>query len=375
LLGEQVHPASIPQVDRKPYYIHWLNAKGLCRDDWVVGKGECVVEAVLAFVMGKNGALDAECSKRVTEIALFEAAGDQVYGHMTDSSWPANLLQLGGSCVYSNGMKRWILCLLLCFGLPLFAAPLAVDLVGAYPNQLHLNWEAVSGCDYYDIYVDGKPVQRVRQTSVVLGSNEKPLESHRQYEVIVAARKTGNIDIAAAKQSYSTTGWEGRYRWINLTDKDNKGKCKELDLLVTYTEPYYTIQGMFDRPYTLFPLLSDDRLNEPIPFEGESEQQKAYRANAEVFNTTNFTPSVWSVTSMEIGMDRYTVEVKTKVGALSFKTRSVYTFVLSPKGEKELHFETKGDGMASWGLFTSPNPGENGVFVCKFIHEPRQLTQ
>ena len=258
-------------------------------------------------------------------------------------------------------------CLLLCFGLPLFAATIAVDLVGAYPNQLHLTWEAVVGSDYYDVYIDGKPVQRVRQAGVVLGSNDKPLESHCRYEVIVAARKKGNIDIAAAKMHYSTTGWEGRYRWVNLTEKDNKGKCKQLEFLVSYAEPHYTIQGMYDRPYTLFPLLPTDRLNETIPFEGESEQQRAYRANAEVFNTTNFTPSVWSVTSIEFGMDRYTVEVKTKVGALSFRTRSVYTFVLSPKGEKELHFETKGDGMASRGLFSSPNPGENGVFVCRFI--------
>ncbi len=121
---------------------------------------------------------------------------------------------------------------------------------------------------------------------------------------------------------------------------------------------------MYDRPYTVFPLPANDRINEEIPFEGEIEQQQAYRANAEVFNTTKFKPSVWSVTSVEFGIDRYQVEVKTKVGSLSFKTRSTYRFILSPKGEKELHFETKGDGLASWGLFTSPNPGEKGVFVC-----------
>lgn len=264
-------------------------------------------------------------------------------------------------------MKRVVLSLLLFCTLPLFAAPLKIDLLAAHPNQLHLAWNAVAAADYYDVYVDGKPVTRVRTESVIVGSNEEPLESHRRYEVLVAARRSGNIDIAAAKVQFETSGWEGRYRWVNLTDKDNKGKCKQLDFLVSYTKPYYTIQGLYDRPYTIFPLLANDRINEEIPFEGESELQQAYRANAEVFNTTNFKPSVWSVTSIEYGIGRYTVEVRTKVGSLSFKTKSTYRFILSPKGEKELHFETKGDGLASWGLFTSPNPGQKGVFVCAFI--------
>ena len=264
-------------------------------------------------------------------------------------------------------MKQAVICLLLICALPLFASALDVQLISAYPNQLHLQWKAVAGADYYDVYVDGNPVQRVRSESVVVGSNEEPLESHRTYEVIVAARKTGNVDVAAAKVQGETSGWEGRYRWVNLTDKDNKGKCRQLDFLVSYTKPYYTIQGIYDRSYTIFPLLGQELVNVEIPFEGESELQKAYRANAEVFNTTNFKPSVWSVTSIEYGIDRYAVEVRTKVGSLSFKTKSTYRFILSPKGEKELHFETKGDGLASWGLFTSPNPGQKGVFICTFL--------
>lgn len=264
-------------------------------------------------------------------------------------------------------MKRAVVSLLLFCSLPLFAATLKIDLLAAHPNQLHLAWEAVSGADYYDVYLDGAAMHRVRSTGVVLGSNEHPLESHRRYEVLVAARRSGNIDVAADKAWYETGGWEGLYRWVNVTDKDNKGKCRQLEFLVSHTPPYYSIQALYDRPYTVFPLLSNDRINEEIPFEGESEQQQAYRANAEVFNTTKFKPSVWSVTSVEFGIDRYQVEVKTKVGSLSFKTRSTYRFILSPKGEKELHFETKGDGLASWGLFTSPNPGEKGVFVCTCI--------
>ncbi len=264
-------------------------------------------------------------------------------------------------------MKRTVLCLLLFCVLPLSAENLVVQLEHAYPNQLHLRWDAVPGADYYDVYVDGRALQRVRTQQVVAGSNDNPLESHRRYEIVVAARKTGNVDVAAGSAVYATTGWEGRYRWMNTTDKDNKGKCRQLDFAVVYTPPYYSIDGLYDRAHRIFPLLPSERLNEEIPFEGESEHQRAYRSNAEVFNTTNFKPSVWSVVSMELGFDRYTVEVKTKVGSLSFRTLSTYRFVISPKGEKELHFETKGEGMASWGLFSCPDPGSKGVFTCVLV--------
>jgi hypothetical protein len=60
------------------------------------------MDALLVFKMRKYGALNAECAKGVAEVSLFEAAGYQVYGHVTDSSWHDKLLQLGDRCVYNK---------------------------------------------------------------------------------------------------------------------------------------------------------------------------------------------------------------------------------------------------------------------------------
>lgn len=247
------------------------------------------------------------------------------------------------------------------------ATPLALEVVGLHPNQIQLAWEPVEGAHYYDVYLDGKPMARMTTAFAVLGSNEQSLASHTEYQVIVAARKQGNIDLAAGQKKVITSGWEGRYRWENTTEEDNKGKCKSLEFTVVYSDGSYEVFAHYDAVYRIFPLVSDQMLGKEVSWEGEQEHQKAYRANAEVFNTTSHVPKSWSVTKMERDASRFSVEVKTRVGSLRFTTRSTYTFALSPKGEELLLFETKGDGLASWGLFSSPNPGEKGVFHCVFL--------
>ncbi|MEA4861370.1 MAG: hypothetical protein VB127_12855 [Sphaerochaeta sp.] len=262
---------------------------------------------------------------------------------------------------------RRILVVILLFLSSLYAAPLALEVVGLHPNQIELAWEPVEGAHYYDVYLDGNAVARVTTAFATLGSNENSLASHTEYQVIVAARKQGNIDLAAGLKKVTTSGWEGRYRWENTTGEDNKGACKSLDFTVVYSDGSYQVFAHYDQVYRIFPLVPDQLLGKEVSWEGEQEYQKAYRANAKVFNTTSHIPKSWSVTKMEMGVSRFSVEVKSRVGSLRFTTRSTYTFQLSPKGEELLLFETKGDGLASWGLFSSPNPGEKGVFHCVFL--------
>ncbi|NCC89601.1 MAG: hypothetical protein EOM01_04520 [Spirochaetia bacterium] len=264
-------------------------------------------------------------------------------------------------------MRRFLALLLLVHAASLFAAPLSLEVTGLYPNQIHLTWEAVEGADYYDLYLDGKPMARTTDAFAVLGSNEESLLSHTGYQIIVAARKRGDIDLAAGMKRVVTPGWEGRYRWENVTGDDNKGKCRHLDFTVVWKDGSYEVYAQYERMYRIFPLVPDHLIGEEVSWDGDEVYQLAYRANAEVFNTTSYKPKSWSVTKLERGADILSVEVRTRVGSLRFTTRSRYTFALSPKGEALLFFETKGDGLASWGLFQSPNPGEKGVFGCVFL--------
>ncbi|MGE4583499.1 MAG: hypothetical protein AB7C91_02535 [Sphaerochaeta sp.] len=257
-------------------------------------------------------------------------------------------------------MKRWLVLLFLFLVTPLFSESMHLELDGALPDQLLVHWDAVKGADYYDIYLDQKPVKRVEQTQVVLAN----LHSHTSYEVLVAARKTGNVDIEADAAHFRTTGWEGWYRWVNKTKTDNNGKCRQLDFLVVHTAGGYEIHGLYDRLYRLFPVAPCEQ---EFPYEGESEHQTAYRVNAEMFNTTKVTPKTWMVKEVEISDSSLRIVMQTKVGALRFTTTSCYRFQVSPTGEKELCFETKGEGMAGWGVFKSPNPEDDGVFRCSYV--------
>lgn len=258
--------------------------------------------------------------------------------------------------------------LLLVFcSLSVYAAQPVVTIEAGFPNQVRISWEPVQGADYYDVYVDGEAFGRIRAFATTVGSNEKPLQSHRTYTLTVAARKEGNVELGAAAVKATTTGWEGEYQWLNMTKKDNKGKAKQLDFVVGYENGSYTIDAWFDRLYRIYPVLPESRMNEERSYNGESEEELAYRTNASVFNTTNMTPTSWSVRKVETSASGVMVEVVTKVGGLSFKTRTEYRFLLSEDGKKELHFKTKGDGIASWGIFSSPNPGENGVFILREI--------
>ena len=249
----------------------------------------------------------------------------------------------------------------------LFADPFSVRLVNVYPNQLEVDWKEVEGVDYYDVYLDGKALERTTDTSCLVGSNDDPLSSHTQYEIIVAGRAQGNIDRVAAKVSGTTSGWEGRYHWDNKTEKDNDGRCKQLDFLVTFTNGSYQVYGLFDVQHRLFPLVLEQDMNKEFSYEGDRSEQRAYRMSASLFNTTSITPKTWRVSKLELLPSTFLVEVKTKVGSLHFTTTSRYHFCLDVHKKPLLLFETQGTGMAAWGVFSSPNPGEDGVYVCSLV--------
>ena len=87
----------------------------------------------------------------------------------------------------------------------------------------------------------------------VIGSNDEPLESHHEYDVLIVARKAGDIELDYAAGSARTGGWEGRYQWVNRTKHTNKGKSMQLDYRVTYVDGAYRIEGLYDRWRTIFP--------------------------------------------------------------------------------------------------------------------------
>lgn len=266
-------------------------------------------------------------------------------------------------------MKRLVLIML---SLVAFLSPLSsmeARILGSFPNQVEVGWDSVKGAVWYDLYLDSKPMKRVKasQHSQRLGSNEESLQSNREYKLLVAARDAKNVTLAATEITARTTSWAGDYYWVNLTEDDNDGKCRLLHLEVRDIEGSLELYGHFpkepDRPLLIFPLVPFSSEYPEYSYDGQGPVELAYRTNAEVFNSTNIQPRSWRILELEEKNSSLRTKISTKVGIFSFKTESLLSFMVSETGEKKVLFHNTGDGLASSGIFRSPNPGEDGVFV------------
>lgn len=266
-------------------------------------------------------------------------------------------------------MKRWVCWLFALFlALPsLYAMQGRVE--KSFPNQVEVSWDRVEGAVFYDLYINREAMKRLdsQVNSSFLGSNEMPLASHTAYSVIISARDGENKTLESVEFPIRTTSWEGSYVWYNQTEDDNEGKCRKLELLVVDQDSECKVYGMFPEvskePLLLFPLLPFAHEYPTLSYEGESEVELAYRTNAEVFNTTSVKPKSWRILALEKKNAFLGTKMVTKVGALSFKTESWYDFIITDDGARRVLFHNTGTGLASYGIFKSPNPGEHGVFV------------
>ncbi len=242
-------------------------------------------------------------------------------------------------------------------------------LLDSFPNQVEISWDAVKGAIWYDLYLDTQPIKRVKAPILRqrLGSNEESLESNREYLVTVAARTADNTTLDATQITVRTTSWAGHYFWMNLTEDDNGGRCKNLHLEVRDSsgelEMYGYFPGLSDKAVKLFPLLPIAEEYPRFEYQGDGDVEFAYRSNASVFNTTNIEPKSWKILELERTNSSLRTKISTKVGFLSFTSESLFVFEVSESGGKRVLFHNTGDGLASTGIFKSPNPGENGAFV------------
>lgn len=231
----------------------------------------------------------------------------------------------------------------------------------AYPNQFRVSWSPVEGAVYYDLYADGQPVARMdgTATSGSIGSNDAPLFSNRQYTLICAARDANNKDLDAVAV-YGTTGtWSGSYRWVNDTGDDNKGRCKFIHYVIEDNPDGMIIKS--ELPELGLQVVS------PMPVSDkwtdyDDPDAGVYRANAIIFNTTNFKPSKFRIDAIAQDAGGVTDVVKTKAAGMTFTTQSRYQFFIDDDGKRAILFNTKGSGLASTGIFKNPDKTWDGKF-------------
>lgn len=232
-----------------------------------------------------------------------------------------------------------------------------------HPNQITLSWERAANAQSYEIYLNDRYQGTVSTPSYTV----QYLVSHTSYTIdIVAKRGVSTID--RGRVNATTPGWEGRYRWINETRRDNRGRATTLDYRVEYVLGEYVIYGLYEGLWhEVFPLVGPFQIGVDFEYQGDRPQEIAYRYNARIFNASAINPKYWKVLETQKGDDELIIKMETRVGALRYTTLSRYHFTLDSEGNRVLEFSTHEEGINNWAVFSSPNPGEEGVFIARAI--------
>ncbi len=175
--------------------------------------------------------------------------------------------------------------------------------------------------------------------------------------------------------------WNGVYKWVNPTNKTNKGKCTEIVFEVKEVEldngaPAFEVWDISDlsNPRRMFPIeIEPSNGYQWHDWNENSTVADNYRTNAGKFNTTSAKPSKWRVKSI-VRDDRS--------GSCIVETTATFIFTVtvntenhfnlrynSSKGRMELAFIMDGDGLASTGLFYNPAPGAEGKKVFPLVKQ------
>lgn len=231
------------------------------------------------------------------------------------------------------------------------------------PNQVTIVWDVAPSATSYEIFVNNSYQGAVSNRLYTITD----LTSHTEYTVLVRA-KIGSTRIDEGEGSFTTSGWEGRYQWINETKKNNRGRAVALDYRVEYTRGQYTIWGLYEGLWhKIFPLVEPWQVGIEYEANGTQAHEVAYRLNAHIFNTSAINPKHWKVLEQRISDHEMILRMETRVGALRYTTFSRYYFTLDRWGNPVIEFTTVEEGISNWAVFSSPNPGEEGVFIARAI--------
>lgn len=272
-------------------------------------------------------------------------------------------------------MKRL---LVLSFSLLILISSLFADMAltgEAYPTSVILSWNEVPDSVYYDIYSGSDFIVRIEDHST--SYRVENLRSNQAYSFSVAARDTANTNLDTGFFDVTTDSWDGIYRWVNLTDKDNGGKMKSLTFRIStqvddvYGQ-YYEVYIVPDEgeEFRIFPLFDfgDENAGEWHKYKEDTVAGVSYRSNAELFNTSIFKPSKWRVDRIAINSDSVEAYIETSAMGIDLITYTVFAFSFDENGNKILNLGTSSDnGMVDSFLFKNPNPDEGDDFILEKI--------
>ena len=241
--------------------------------------------------------------------------------------------------------------------------------VKAFPSSVELSWSEVEDAVFYDIYSGEDFIIRLDNTS--LSYTVEKLFSDKSYSFSIAARTEDNATLDAAFLDTKTTSWDGLYKWVNKTSKDNHGKVRSI--IIRIETAYDESVGQYHNIYMkkddgtevkIFPLYSfdDPEAGQWVDYNASDPAAVSYKFNAERFNIAPFDPAKWRMDKVIIDYDSSSAYIQTSAMGLVFETVSGYELYIEDN-RMRLSFLTEGSGIVDGFLFKNPNPGEGDAFI------------
>lgn len=241
---------------------------------------------------------------------------------------------------------------------------------------LTLSQDEKSKATDFEVYLDN---QKITKTSLSKDDNynltlgaDAPLWPEQKYEVKVVLLNKDK-EVTNITKTFETDTWAGLYAWYNPTNKDNKGKAKELIITVKKAEDssqggtyYQLLDTRGSDLYRVFPLedINKDQEYSWHDYDEDSTLAMGYRLNAERFNTTSIKPSRFRVEELTVSAASYSAKIKSKSGIFSVTTDFDFNFRYNEETkQKELMFVQGGDSIVKTALFSNPQPPKEGKYV------------
>lgn len=231
-----------------------------------------------------------------------------------------------------------------------------------FPNRADVSWLPVEGADHYDLYVNRTAIQRVdaSQLSAVVGGDDSPLESETDYQILIVARDEGENVLDSVTLSVTTGSWDGTYRWENRDKKDNKGKCKAIEM---------EIKG--DGVVLLTP--SGRHVVAPVPASpsfqecpADDDVTKTVLALFDMFNTTDYPADGYRILSETLDATGLTIVLEMKCKGITVPLTAVVGFS-TDEGSPVIRFSCRAKGIADMVIFKNPEKKSKGVFVLRKV--------
>lgn len=229
-----------------------------------------------------------------------------------------------------------------------------------FPNRVDVSWLPVTGADHYDLYVNRTAINRIdaSQLSFAVGGDDSPLESETEYPILVVARDAGETVMDSVLLTAMTGSWNGTYRWENKTKKNNKGKCKAIEMEIMGNQ--CVLITPFGR-HQIAPVPPSPAFQE-CP--SDDEVTKTVLLLFDMFNTSSYQVDGYKVISTDRTASGITIRLELQCKGRTVPLTAVIGFGID-EGLPVIKFSCRSKGIADMVIFKNPEKQSKGIFVLR----------